>query len=179
MCCISFQRDETQHLVRNNIFENIWFTVQFINQPSISDILKRFSFCLQFHDSENEAGICLSPLHFEAHKTVGLPSEMISITMTDLVSIHPIIYAYFLQYKNSGMLNKKGDMCVALKKLEHMNKISLQKGIYSHPDTTLNLLGHIYMTRGWYRLAVQCFRSSLTIEPYYRTVKLHVMFMLF
>ena len=128
----------------------------------------------------------MSPLHFDAHKTVVMPSAMISITMTnfkcnliDLVSIHPAAYLYFLQYKNSGMMNKKGDMLVALEKLEHMNLISLIEGIYSHPDTTLNLLGHIYMTRGWDRLAVHCFRRSWQIQPYYNAVKLHVMFYLF
>ena len=149
----------------------------------IKSLLQQFTLCLKFYEGKYVAGMVIPPLHFEDHRTVGLSSELVVILKTlyseETLSIHHAAYLYSLQYKNSEMMNKKGDMSVALEKQEHMNLVSLQKHIYCHPDTTLNLLGHIYITKGWYNLALQCFRRSWHIQQHYNAVKWHAMFMLF
>ena len=150
-------------------------------ENSAFDIMPDLMLCLNFQ--YYELGVVPVPLIFEAYRTFGgQHSEdlhFFEMFWYDKVIMDPMVYAYFLLYKNSEILGETVKMNEALAKLEELSDRHLLQSVECHRETNLNMLGHIYLTRGWPARALKCFEKSWNIRPFYNAAKWHILFMLF
>ena len=90
----------------------------------------------------------------------------------------PVVYIHFMLIECNEHLNDLSGSAASLGILENILFITYDYSL-KHVETALNLIGHVYVKKGWTKLARECFRKSLTIRPLHNAAKWNIMFMLF
>ena len=77
---------------------------------------------------------------------------------------------HFLLYLNHSKLHQSYNAKDDIKNMEHIiNAVNV-----THPETCLNLLGWVYKEQGHIDKAVECFRRSMKVQPFYNAAVWHI-----